>query len=59
MSNQIEVKGVGFDLNNRINAIKQINNYDTQTLLKITGLLKTEKARIKFKSKADFLKKFI
>lgn len=59
MNNTIEVKGKGFDLSNRINAMKQINDYDTQTLLKITGLLKTEKARITFKSKADFLKKFI
>jgi len=59
MANKIIVKGTGFELLNRTNAMQIINDFETQTLLNIVALLKNETTRIKFNKKAKFLQKYI
>lgn len=60
MKNQIIVKGKNpMDADIRTNKLEEINLYDTETLTKIVDLLKTDKAKETFKSKAALLKTLI
>ena len=59
MKKQLTITGDAMTIDMKINALKQLEQYDVTTLNNITKLLKTEKARTKFNKNVHKLKMFI